>query len=185
MTQKDNIKLEIILELLKGENHIREISKSINQPLATTQRRINNLIEDKIIDYQIKGKNKTLFLRENILTKNYIIQSEIYKLSKFLKKHPKLKSIIEEINSTSKSQLIILFGSYAKNKEENNSDIDIYIETTSEKEKKDIEEIYSKLSIKTGKFNIHSDLGKEIIKNHIILKGFETFYEKTKIPKTS
>ena len=58
------------------------------------------------------------------------------------------------------------------------SDIDIYIETTSQKIKEDVQKIYDLISVKIGKFNPDDLLIKEIIKNHVIIKGGEEYYEK-------
>ena len=74
--------------------------------------------------------------------------------------------------------MIILFGSYAKGNPKQDSDIDIYLETNDNKIKNKIKEINSKLSIKIGKFDAKSLLIKEIIKNHIIIRGLENFYER-------
>ena len=74
--------------------------------------------------------------------------------------------------------MIILFGSYAKGISKPNSDIDIYLETNDNKIKNKIKEINSRLSIKIGKFDAKSLLIKEIIKNHIIIRGLENFYER-------
>lgn len=183
MVQKRNIELEIILELLKEKKHIREIAKNLKESPTTILRKSNNLIEKKIIDFEQKGKNKYLFLKKNFETLTYIYFAEIYKLSKFLEQNTKLKIVFEEITKKSKSNLIILFGSYAKGNETKNSDLDVYIETKNLKEKEEIQKIYSKFSVKIGKFDKDSNLIKEIIKNHIILKGFEKFYEKVQFLK--
>jgi len=74
--------------------------------------------------------------------------------------------------------MIFLFESYAKGTENKNSDIDIYIDSTNQKSKKEIEKIYPNLSIKIGKFNSKDLLIKEIIKNHVIISGGEKYYEK-------
>ena len=63
----------------------------------------------------------------------------------------------------------------------NQSDIDLYIETKNEKLKEEIGAINSKLSVKIGKFKLSSFLIREIIKNHVIVKGVERFYEKSRI----
>ena len=76
--------------------------------------------------------------------------------------------------------MIVLFGSYAKDTVKKDSDIDVYMETTNNKIKNKLQEINSKLSIKIGEFNTNSLLIKEIIKNHVIVRGIEEFYEKTK-----
>ena len=46
-----------------------------------------------------------------------------------------------------------------------------------------MKETNSKLSIKIGKFNTKSLLIKEIIKNHIIIRGLEDFYERAEFFK--
>lgn len=74
--------------------------------------------------------------------------------------------------------MIILFGSYAKGTEKSDSDVDIYLETKDNKIKNKVKEIYSKLSVKIGEFDIKSLLIKEIIKNHIIVRGVEEYYER-------
>ena len=77
--------------------------------------------------------------------------------------------------------MAILFGSYAKGIAKKDSDIDIYIETENRKIKEELSIIDSKLSIKIGKFDTSSLLIREIVKNHVILKGIEEYYAKNKI----
>ena len=79
--------------------------------------------------------------------------------------------------------MIILFGSYAKEISKTDSDIDVYLETEDNILKNKVKEINSRLSIKTGKFDVKSLLIKEIIKNHVIIRGLEDFYERTDLFK--
>ena len=88
--------------------------------------------------------------------------------------------IIDELLKKSTEKLIILFGSYAKFVAKHDSDIDVYVKTKSRKVKEELESVHSKIRVKIGHFDRESLLIKEIIKNHIILKGAEEFYEKTK-----
>jgi len=177
---RNNIESEIILTLIKNKTHLREIARIINESHSTILRKINDLIKENILDYQKQGKNKVFFIKNNLKAKNYIYSAEIYKLSKLLKKHPELSIILESIKKNVKKGMIILFGSYAKGIEKQNSDIDVYIETNDKKIKYRLQELNSKLSIKIGKFDTDSLLIKEIVKNHIIIKGIEEFYEKTR-----
>jgi len=178
MVQNKNIELEIILTLIKEESHLREIARSIVESHSTVLRKINELVKENILDYKQEGKNKIFFIKNNLKAKNYIYSAEIYNLSKLLKKHSELSIIFEEIKKNFKNGMIILFGSYAKGNEKKDSDIDIYIETTDTKIKNKIKEINSKLSVKIGEFDTNSLLIKEIIKNHIIIRGVEEFYER-------
>jgi predicted nucleotidyltransferase len=177
MVQKIDIELEIVLILLKGKTHLREISRLISVPHATLMRKLNRLVDEGVLDYILEGRNKLFFLKKNLKSKNYIFNAERYKLIKLLNKYPKLSTIFDEILNKNNNSLIILFGSYAKFSAGSKSDIDIYIDGT-KKNKEELEEINSKIRVKIGHFDKDSLLIKEIIKNHIILKGVETFYEK-------
>ncbi len=179
MVQKrNNLELDIITQLLKKESHLRAIAKSLNQSHSTVFRKLNNLKENNVIDSRIEGKNKVFFLKNNIVSQNHVLQSELHKSIIFYQKYPYLSIIFEEILSTTNERLIILFGSYAKNSAKKTSDIDIYIETNDRKLKKSIENIHSKINVKIGTFDSRSPLIKEIIKNHIIIRGVELFYQR-------
>jgi predicted nucleotidyltransferase len=175
---KNNLELEIILVLLKNKTHLREISRKLNASPSTILRKINWLVKENVLDYNIEGKNKIFFIKNNLKSKNYVYSAEIHKLNNLLKQHPELGIIFEEIKKDFLKGMIILFGSYAKETPKKDSDIDLYLETKDNKIKEKLKDISSKLSIKIGKFDTNSLLIKEIIKNHIIIKGLEDFYER-------
>ena len=179
MVQKrNNLEMDIIELLLKVDNHVRGIAKKLNEPHSTILRKLNNLKKEDVIDSRKEGKNKIFFLKKNLLSKNYILQAELHKLTKILRHNPELSIIFEEILKKTDEKLIVLFGSYAKGLAKKDSDIDIYIETQSRSVKKIVEEIHSKINVKIGAFDTKSPLIKEIIKDHVIIRGIEVFYEK-------
>jgi len=175
-----NIEYEIILRLLKGNSYGREIAKELDISLTTIQRSILELESKNILDIEIQGKNKIFSLKKNIIARNHIFNAENYKLVKLLSHYPELGPVITDVLGESKSSLVILFGSFAKFSAKKGSDIDIYLDTSNIKEKKEIEMVNSKINVKIGKLNINSLLIKEIIRNHVIIKGVEEFYEKIK-----
>ena len=175
---KNNLELEIILVLLKNKSHLREIARTLNESHSTILRKINELVKENVLDYKKEGKNKVFFIKNNLKAKNYVYSAEIHKLNLLLRKHPELSIIFEDIKRNFSKGMIILFGSYAKGIPKKDSDIDIYLETNDDSLKNKIKAINSKLSIKIGKFDTKSLLIKEIIKNHIIIKGLEDFYER-------
>ncbi len=177
---RDNIDSEIILLLLRDENHLRGIAKQLNESHSTVMRKLDKLVEENVLDYKKQGRNKVFCIRKNLQAKNYVFNAERYKLIKLLKKHKELGIIIDQILRKSDESLIVLFGSYAKLSARADSDIDIYVETQSRKIKEELELVHSKIKIKIGHFDPDSHLIREIIKNHIILRGVEKFYEKTK-----
>jgi len=177
---RDNLELEIVLALTKCKMHVREIARTINGSHSTVLRKINWLVRENALDHNKEGKNKVFFIKNNLNAKNYVYSAEIYKLSKLLRKHPELTIIFEDIKKNAAEGMIILFGSYAKGNPKSDSDIDIYIETTDNKIKHKVEGINSKISVKIGEFDTNSLLIKEIIKNHIVVRGIEEFYDKSR-----
>ena len=181
MVQKrDNLEMDIIELLPKADNHVRGIAKKLNESHSTISRKLDNLKKENVIDSRKEGRNKIFFLKKNLVSQSYILQAELHKLTKLLRHNPELGIIFEDVLKKTDEKLIILFGSYAKGLAKKDSDIDIYIETNSRSVKKAIEEVHSKINVKIGTFDITSPLIKEIIKNHVILRGIDVFYEMLK-----
>ena len=179
MEQKD-YKMEIVLELLNRQAHIRAIAEKLNINHMMIVRKLNELYKENVVDYRQEGKNRVYFLKKTIEAKSHVFSAENYKLSKCIKKHITLRKVIEKIQGDKRIKLAILFGSYAKGIAKQNSDIDVYVETNDKGIKQELELIDSRLSIKIGKYNNSNLLIKEIEKNHVIIKGIETYYEKSK-----
>ncbi|MBU1201563.1 MAG: nucleotidyltransferase domain-containing protein [Nanoarchaeota archaeon] len=181
MTQiKINYEFEVLLLLLKKEMHGRELAKELKTSLTRVQSTLNQLRNINVLDFKVEGKNHIYFIKRNLVSRSFILNAENYKLVKLLDKHPELEPIFEDIIKKSNYNLILLFGSYAKGNQKKESDIDIYIETTDPKIKDEVQKIYDLISVKIGKFNPEDLLIKEIIKNHIIIKGGEEYYETLK-----
>ena len=179
MTQnRDNIQNEIIISLLRAESHGRAIAERLNLPHASVQRALINLRKKNVIDFKQEGKNKVYFIKSTLIAKKQVYIAEHYRFTKLLERYPLLSPVIEDILKTANTNLIILFGSYAKFSAKKDSDIDIYIETENNKIKSRVESINSRINVKIGKFDKNSLLIKEIIKNHIIIKGIEEYYGK-------
>ena len=181
MVQKrNNIELEIILALIQEKMHLREIARRVNESPSTVLRKLNELKKESVIDFKKEGKNNVFFIKNGLKSKGYIYSAEHYKLLKLITKYPEMEIILQDIERNVKNGMIILFGSYAKNNAKENSDIDIYIESDDNKLKYKLKGINSKINAKIGKFDLNSLLIKEIIKNHIIIRGIEEFYEKSR-----
>ncbi|MFW6285624.1 MAG: nucleotidyltransferase domain-containing protein [Nanoarchaeota archaeon] len=170
------LELDIVLELEIKSTHIRDLALKVNSSPATVMRKLNNLKNNNIVDLINEGKNDRYFLKNTFEAQNYLLMGQIYKLNKFIFENPKLKLMLFEIKNILDGELAILFGSYVKGLQNKNSDIDLFIETNNENLKRKIEMINSNLNVKIGTFNKNSFLGKEIIKNKIIISGFEIYY---------
>lgn len=172
--------LDIVGLLINNEYHTREIAKKLRTNHMTVARRLKDLTTANVLDYGKEGRNKTYHLKNSTEARNHILMAEYHKLNKTIGKHPELRSITKTIQENPKIKLAILFGSYATDTAGKHSDIDVYVETKNNAIKKQLEQTNTRLSVKTGKFDTKNPLIREIIKNHVILKGVEEYHEKTK-----
>ena len=158
---------------------MRGLAKDLKINHMSVKRALDKLVKENVLDVREQGRNNIFSLKKTLEAENYIYLTEINKLQQLIKKHPYLKTIIQELKKI-KAELILLFGSYAKNTSTKNSDIDVYIETTDKKIKQETSKINSKISVKIGSYNKDNLLIKEMEKDHIVVKGAEKFYEKNK-----
>jgi len=175
--KQNNIDLEIVLALLKGESHLRALSKSLKSPPATIKRAVDRLVADNVLDARRAGRNRVFSLKRNIEAKEYVLAAEHYKALKCLKRYPYLAPLMEKLVASSKG-FLVLFGSHANFTAKAGSDIDVYCE-------KPLKNASDRISLKTGKFDLNSPLIKEIVLNHIVFKGVEEFYGRTGFFKES
>lgn len=170
---------EILDLLLKGELHPRGIAELLGKNHMTVIRTLNHLAGENVIDFRPSGKNKIYFLKRTIESRNYVMATEYYKLSRAVERYPVLRGIVQAVQGIHEVPLAVLFGSYAKGTAKPDSDIDLFVETRDRSVKKDLEARNSRLSVKLGDFDISNLLIQEMIKDHVILKGVERFYERT------
>ena len=182
MYQKRNNELEVV-SLFRGNYktrfYLREISKLSKLPLKTCQNTLRNLEKNKILKSKIEGKNKYFSLNiENIRTKSYLQQAELYKTDLFIKKYSQFNIFLKEVKTTAP---IIVFGSFAKFTADKNSDLDLLIISD-----KELKLPFHLLSFKSHEINMSEKmflnaltqqevLIKEIEENHVILNN-HSFY---------
>ena len=176
MAQKD-YSLEVVSALIKGKNHIRGISQLLDVNHMTISRKIAILEELNVADFIQEGRNKVYFLKDSPEARSLKLMSENYSLVCLVLKYPFLRELVKKVQGDKRISSAFIFGSYAKNRETKKSDIDIYLEVTDSRIKKEYSEIDSKFSIKIGKWDKKNLLIKEIIENHVIIKGGERFYD--------
>ncbi|MBR9705102.1 hypothetical protein GOV12_06835 [Candidatus Pacearchaeota archaeon] len=174
-------KIKILQEFTKNkDNQIygRAIAKKHNLNQKTISNILNNLEEQEILKFKKEGKNKYYFLnKRNPEIKEIIQLVEINKKINFTKKHIKLKGLFEKLEKKTKG-ILIVFGSYVKNIEKKDSDLDLFVLGDIENIKKLEESFGIDINIvksTINKFNKNNPFIKEIMENHVILKGAEEF----------
>lgn len=175
---EQNMSIQIVALLLKGDSHPRRLAKDLGVSHTTVLRKLKDLLDENVVDFRIEGRNRTYFLKRTLEARVYIYAMEWYALGNLIDEAPHLRSVIKAIQGRSDIPLAVIFGSYAKGTADAKSDIDLYIETGDRMMKRELERYHSKLSVKIGPWDPDNLLIREIVKNHIIVKGVERFYEK-------
>jgi len=176
---EQNLTNEIVALLIKEDLHTRAIAEQLTSNHVTVLRKLRNLTDENIVDFRMEGKNKVFNLKKTIEGRNAAMIAEIYKQSRIVSTYPVLRGIFQAVQEMQDVPLALLYGSYAKGLPTKKSDIDIYIETLNPDVKKQLLQRHSLLSVKIGKFDPKSLLIREIIKDHVIIKGVEVYFDKT------
>lgn len=166
---------------------IRGISKKISSDYKITYDASQNLINKKIISVETIGKSSLCKLSNKFNLEIYQAEEE-RKLE--LLRNSDLNQLYKELSSKIKTSFFILliFGSYAKHKQNKHSDIDLLFISNEKDFEKDTDNILSLLPLKTHSFVFTEDefikmrdsregnVGKEAMDNYIILYGIENYY---------
>jgi len=158
----------------------RAIANKFNLNQKTVSNILNKLEKEDILKFKEEGKNKYYFLNKNKLEIKEIIKLiEINKKINFMGKNPKLRKLIDEIEKISKG-ILIIFGSYAKNTQKKDSDLDLVI-IGNIGDLKEFEDSFgieiNVIKIGKNKFDQNEVFIKELMENHIILKGTGEFVD--------
>lgn len=156
----------------------RQLAKSLKMNQKTAANTLNGLEKEGILKYSTEGKNKYYFLnKHNPKVADVIKIIEIERKNRFIERYPELKELFYALEKKTDGMAII-FGSYANLTANKNSDLDVFI-AGKISDTNDLEEAYNiKINVvKSSKENINKNniFIKEIVKNHIILKGVEEF----------
>ncbi len=163
---------------------MHELSKLVNIPYASFYRVVQQM--EEILDILVVGKSKTICLKtNNPVVKAHLTISSDEEKKEFLKKQPIIKKITAELNTR---DIVVLFGSYAKGKETEKSDIDFLIINKDGKKslsfskyevlfKKKINPIFvTAKEFKNMLQDKEENVGKQALKNNILLNNPEQFW---------
>ena len=172
-----------------GKHHfnrftMHELSIKLDIPYASFYRAIGSMKD--LLKIEKIGKSKVIELNnQNPIVKSHLIISSDEERKDYLKKHPIIKKIYQELDT---DDTVILFGSYAKREQTEKSDIDLLI--INKDGKKHISfskyEILFKIKInpifitkKEFKLMLkdkEENVGKQALYSHIILNNPERFW---------
>ena len=164
------------------EYHIREVENLLNVSSRTALVNLAKLEEKGVLESTSKGKNKIYSIKTTIISREFFVLTEQYKKIQFLEKNHLIKEVFEKADELFNG-IVIVFGSYAKGIQKDDSDLDLFIVGKYDEDK--IKAIGKKYGIdiniksypmKIFEKEIKNDiLLKEISENHILIKNIEGF----------
>ena len=188
--------MEILVHMVKDmskEYSIKELADQLKRPYVKVHSSIQRLQKKNLIKKRILGKSHYCrFDYKNNLDVACFVEAQ--RARDFTNKNKPIKIFLENIKEKLlfPNYSLVIFGSFAKNKQTKNSDLDLVIITSKQNLEK-AERTPNALA-RTSNISIHSvefiwvdfikmllskelTVAKEIVKNHIIIHGCEQFYE--------
>lgn len=185
VTKVNDIDLRVLSLFTKGYNkglYIREVEKLLKISSRTALVTLDKLEKRGILESKTRGKIKVYTIKKTGTAKEYFLFTEQYKKICFLEKYKLIKEIIEKLEDVFKG-IVVLFGSYAKGIQKEDSDLDLFI--VGKHDEKKIKEAGHKygieINIKSYPMNIFEKeinediLLKEVVENHILINDAEGF----------
>jgi len=168
--------------------HLRRIARETEVDVKAIQLQLKRLERMRILSSILRGRNREYSLNlGNLLTRYYMILAETFTTITFLEKNFLVKKIIGELGDRVEGT-VILFGSFAKGRIAKESDVDLFILTEKDSDvhtsvAKEVGGLIDReISIKSTSeteflrgFERGDPLIREVISEHIILKGVDKF----------
>ena len=190
MKGKETEIIKLLIENRDKELSINQIAKLLKKDYKNTHNIVSRLSKMQLVQLKPFGNSHRVILLNNpnplIFEAEYLRKNELLKNKDIAIMHDSFKGLSSKLN------ILLVFGSYAKKAQTKHSDIDLMFispDAGEEKMEKEIKNIESTLPLKIH-INIFKEsefkamnnskeatVGSEAIKNNIILHGIESYYE--------
>ena len=163
------------------EYYIREVEKLLEVSSRTSLVTLAKLEKQGILESKTKGKIKAYSIKKAGMSREFFILTEQYKKIRFFEDKHLIREVLEKADECLQG-IVIVFGSFAKGIQKDDSDLDLFIVGKYNDKIKQVGKTYGiDINIKSYPISffekeINNDiLLKEIIRNHILIKGVEGF----------
>lgn len=179
MLQKSNTSRveEVFFISPTKEHYLMDISRNVKLAHTSVKRNLKKLVRDGLIKELLekRGKRKFPIYKANLGSKLYKIHKIVYNFSSLFQ-----SGLIEFIEGKLSPKSIVLFGSFQRGEDTENSDIDLFVEC--KKKDLDFSDFEKKLKRKVEihfneDFTSYSKELKNNIINGVILSGFLEGYK--------
>ena len=165
-----------------NEFYIREAQRTLKISPRTSQTVLADLERRGVIESKKRGKIISYRLKKNEISRRYMTFCEEYKSIGFLSGNAMIAEIIEKIGGCIDG-IGVIFGSYAKGLAGKDSDLDVFVAGTYDRERIDtVSQTYGiDISVKCYPLEnfrkaMRGDiLVKEVLKSHIVFLNSEEF----------
>lgn len=184
--------LKKLFENLTAQYTIRELSTSLKLPYPQAHRSVKLLKTKSLIAIAKKGKSSIVSLNFETYRNEYVL-TEIERKKDAINKYPILNVMDKDLEKFMYNQFVcILFGSYADWTAKKTSDIDLLFVIPNEYNYEKFEKsIKNSITIPNADIQITTEegliemwntpsklnVGNELLKKHIILRGAEAFLQ--------
>jgi predicted nucleotidyltransferase len=172
---------------------INQIAMDTKLTYVTVHKLIPILSQNKVVKIEKKGNNNLVSIDFENATIDNLASAIIDEKIRFIKKYPKISILLKNIEKQliNKFFILVLFGSYAKEKETKTSDVDLLFILPNRKSIEEYKEIIDKsMKLTTLKkdlnlitindfiqmLNEKYTVGREAFENGIVLFGAEHYY---------
>lgn len=192
MTKTQEQILQLLLSRSEEQFSIRQIARVLKKSYTLVYNNIQILLKQGIANKQELLPAQIISISKKAPV-NLLAYIEGKKSEAFLEKHPWLNLYLADVLNATENLffIMLIFGSYAKETETKNSDIDILILAPAKKDIPVLEKsLHQYTKIKKGIIVITAqnfiemiknpktfNVGNEAKKNHIILYGAEQYYQ--------
>src|SRR3989339_466791 len=123
---KESRLLEAYIGSYEKGMHVREIAKKLKISPSAVSYMAKRLEKSHILRHIIEGRNKKYFINlSNQVAKGMLAAAEIVKRTEIMEKYFIIKKLAAEVNF--RSNIALLFGSFAKGTADEESDIDVLV----------------------------------------------------------
>lgn len=169
---------DVVLCLENQPRHVRSVASALSVNHMTVSRKLKLLLRMNVLDFKQVGRSKVYFVKDTLEAKNVLIAAHCYAQNKLVEENSLFRRVIEEVRRCDDVRFAMVFGSYAKKKASEGSDVDLFLATDQLETKQKIEGVHRKISVKIGEFDLKEELVQEVVKHHVLIKGAETYYER-------
>lgn len=165
------------------EYYIREVQKILGISPRTAQLILEDLEKKAVLESATRGKIRNYRIKKTGIGRQYLLFAEQYKTITFLEsKRFLIGELIFKIGAAVDG-IGLVFGSYAKGLEKKDSDLDIFVAGSCDKNEIDkMSRLYGiKISVKNYPLKLFGSgikndiLIKEVLDNHIVFSNAELF----------